>query len=55
MFSLLCDPRLLNFVLLGLYAANAARWAAHGSWPDALYWIGALAITLAVTFGFTRP
>ena len=47
--TLLFDPRLLNFVLIGLYAANAARWAIHGSWPDSLYWAGALIITVAVT------
>ncbi len=55
MSALLLDPRLLNFVLIGLYAANAARWAVHGSWPDALYSVGALIITVSVTFGFARP
>ena len=38
MSTLLFDPRLLNFVLIGLYAANAARWAVHGSSPDSLDW-----------------
>ena len=27
--AILGDPRLINFVLLALYAANAARWALH--------------------------
>ncbi|HET9936840.1 MAG TPA: hypothetical protein VFQ29_10360 [Methyloceanibacter sp.] len=35
-------------------AANAARWALHGSWPDALYWSGAAVITVAVTWGYAR-
>ncbi len=52
--ALLSDPRLINFVLLTLYAANAARWAVHGSWPDSLYWTGAFMITVAVTWGYTR-
>ena len=54
MSALLLDPKLVNYVLLVLYAANAARWAVHGSWPDATYWLGAFIITLAVTFGFVR-
>ncbi len=54
MIALLLDPRVINFVLLILYAANAVRWAVHGSWPDAAYWFGALIITLAVTFGSVR-
>ena len=30
--AFLADLRVINFVLLALYAANAARWALHGSW-----------------------
>ena len=47
MSTLLLDPKLINYLLIALYAANAARWAAYGSWPDAAYWLGALIITLA--------
>ena len=54
MSALLLDPKLINYVLIALYAANASRWAAHGSWPDSAYWTGALIITLAVTFGYAR-
>jgi hypothetical protein len=53
--TLLADPRLINFILLALYAANAARWAFYGSWPDSLYWTGAFIITVAVTpWGYAR-
>jgi hypothetical protein len=38
MTALLLDPKLINYVLICLYAANAVRWALHGSWPDSLYW-----------------
>ena len=55
MTALLLDPKLINYVLIALYAANAARWGLHGSWPDTLYWAGALIITGAVTWGFVRP
>jgi hypothetical protein len=54
MTALLLDPKLINYLLTAAYAANAIRWAVHGSWPDAAYWLGALIITLAVTFGFVR-
>ena len=46
------DPRIFNFVIMGLYALNAVRWAWAGKWGDAAYWCGALWITLAVTFGY---
>jgi hypothetical protein len=54
MSALLHDPRIFNFVLVAIYAANAARWAIHGSWPDTLYWVGALIITIALTWGYSR-
>jgi len=44
----LTDPRVLNFILLALYAANAVRWS-FVSKADALYWAGAFIITTAVT------
>ena len=55
MTALLLDPKAINYLLICLYTANAVRWAVHGSWPDALYWAGALGITIAVTWGFVRP
>jgi hypothetical protein len=52
--STLLDPRLFNFVIMGLYALNAARWAIHGSWADCSYWLCALGITATVTWGYAR-
>jgi hypothetical protein len=54
MTALLLDPKLINYVLICLYTANAARWALHGSWADSTYWLGALIITVAVTWGYAR-
>lgn len=51
----LFDPKIFNYVIMGLYFLNAGRWAIHGSWGDFWYWTGALWITLAVTFGYNRP
>jgi hypothetical protein len=48
----LSDPRAFNFLIMALYAANAVRWAVHGSWADCCYWLSALAITATVTFGY---
>ena len=44
----------VEWLTIALYAANASRWALHGSWPATLYWTGALIITLAMTFGYER-
>lgn len=52
--SVLFDPKIFNYVILALYAANAARWAAQGSWGDVAYWSGAFWITSAVTWGYAR-
>lgn len=48
----LFDPRIFNFIILGLYATNAIRWAFEGKWADVVYWTGAFIITSAVTFGY---
>lgn len=50
----LLDPRIFNFVIMGLYAANVLRWAIHGSWADCSYWLCALGITATVTWGYGR-
>jgi len=50
--TFLADPRLFNFVIIGLYGLNAIRWGCAGKWADCLYWCGALWITCAVTFGY---
>lgn len=52
--NFLFDPKIFNFIIIGLYAMNATRWAVYGSYADMFYWLGALWITLAVTFGYTR-
>lgn len=46
------DPRLFNFVIMGLYASASVRWAYAGRWADMCYWLSALAITCTVTFGY---
>ncbi len=48
----LADPRIFNFVIMGLYALNVLRWALAGKWADAFYWLSALGITATVTFGY---
>lgn len=49
---LLNDPRLFNFIIMGLYGLSAIRWAYAGRWVDCCYWLSALGITLTVTFGY---
>lgn len=50
--NLLLDPKLFNYVIMALYAANVARWFVAGSYADACYWASAFAITATVTFGY---
>jgi hypothetical protein len=50
----LFDPKIFNYVIMVLYVLNSARWAVHGSWGDAAYWVSAFAITASVTWGFQR-
>lgn len=52
--SALLDPRVFNFVIMGLYLLNAMRWAYEGKWADVCYWLSALAITATVTFGYAH-
>ncbi len=47
--ALLLDPRIFNFLIMGLYALSAIRWAFAGKWADMCYWLSALAITATVT------
>ena len=54
MVSWLLEPRIFNFLIMGLYAVNALRWAMDGKWADACYWLSALAITATVTFGYSH-
>lgn len=52
MFAFLLDPKIFNYVIMGLYSLNALRWFVAGSTADACYWLSALAITATVTFGY---
>lgn len=52
MMKWLLDPRIFNFIIIGLYCLNSIRWAFARSWADMCYWLSALAITLTVTFGY---
>lgn len=51
---LLLDPRIFNFVIMGLYGLNIGRWALAGNFWTAAYWLSALGITFVVTFGRTH-
>lgn len=48
--NLLLDPKFFNYVILVLYACNAARWACERKLADVCYWLSAFAITATVTF-----
>lgn len=50
MTKLLLDPKVFNYLILVLYALNAARWAYARSLADVCYWISAFSITATVTF-----
>jgi len=52
--SLLLDPKIFNYVIMGMYAANVLRWGVHGGWVDSFYWLCALGITATVTWGYGR-
>lgn len=54
MWGWLFDPRIMNYVIMGLYSLNIGRWALYGSWADAFYWLFALGIQATVTFGYAR-
>lgn len=54
MKDLLLDPRVFNYVIMSLYTLSAIRHGFSGLWVDMLYWLGALWITLVVTFGYGR-
>lgn len=54
MKTLLLDPRIFNYVIMGLYALNVIRWGIARSWVDAIYWGSALSLTMCITFGYKR-
>lgn len=50
----LLDPRLFNFIIMGLYLLNTCWWAYNKNWPQTLYWCAAFQITAAVTWGVSK-
>lgn len=46
------NPKLFNYIIIGMYATNATWWGFHGKWADTCYWLSALAITATVTWGY---
>lgn len=54
MRALLFDPKIFNYIIIVLYIGALARWSWYRSWGDVWYWVGALVIVLAQTFGFKR-
>jgi uncharacterized YccA/Bax inhibitor family protein len=52
--SILLDPKIFNYIIMGLYALNMAQFVVRGFYPDSAYWFFALGITATVTWGYTR-
>jgi len=52
--GLLLDPRLFNFLIMGLYSLAIIRWLVAGNFWAAGYWSCALGLTLIITFGRTH-
>lgn len=50
----LLDPRIFNFVIMGLYGLNIGRWSVAGNFWAAAYWACALGLTVIISFGRTH-
>jgi hypothetical protein len=48
------QPKVFNYIIMGLYCVNSFWWLYHGKYADCCYWLSALAITSTVTFGYNR-
>lgn len=48
--EILTNPNLFNYILMLLYTLSATRWMFAGDLLQMLYWIGALLLTIGVTF-----
>lgn len=48
--AILTDRNFFNYLLMGLYALSALRQGIAGDWMQVLYWIGALFLTIGVTY-----
>ena len=46
------DPRIFNYLILALYFGAAIRWAIARSWADVAYWMGAILLTIPLTWGY---
>ena len=44
------DPKLFNYVIMGLYVLSSARYFVARDIGNGCYWLSALAITATVTF-----
>lgn len=51
--SILLDPRIFNFIIMGLYGLAVVRWLFAANLWAAGYWACALGLTVIITFG--RP
>ena len=54
MLEALFGAKTFNYVIMTLYLLNTGWWIKHGSYADAWYWLSALSITAAVTWGYQR-
>jgi hypothetical protein len=52
MVEIIFQPKIFNYIIMGMYCANAIWWAFHGKHVATCYWLSALAITATVTFGY---
>ena len=52
--AVLLDPRVFNFLIMGLYSLAVIRWLVAGNLWAAGYWSCALGLTVIITFGKTH-
>ena len=48
--AILTDRNFFNYLLMGLYSLSALRQGLAGDWLQVVYWVGALLLTIGVTF-----
>ena len=49
----LFDPRIFNVAIIVLFVAATVRWAFAGDFMQAMYWLGATVLNVAV-FGMAK-
>lgn len=52
--AVILDPRIFNFIIMGLYGLNIVRWLFAANFWAAGYWGCALGLTVIITFGRTH-